>query len=140
MPSILQHPMPRTLPATPEEKEPLVDASDRRCQTQDVLLSTKEPDVTAKNSQHDTARKANTLEMLDYKMSVWTHVCTDGSSDAAVKRWERDPVAMAKRCQGRRLQVRCQATTGLNLLFCMKLADFSSQRHHPVLYRLPFRL
>ena len=38
-------------------------------------------------SQHDTACKANTLEMLDrdYNTTVWTHFYTDGSSDAAVR-------------------------------------------------------
>ena len=40
-------------------------------------------------------------------------------------------LAVAKHFQGRWLQVRCQATTGPNLLLCMQLPDFSAQTHHP---------
>ena len=45
------------------------------------------PKCTTKNSRHDTARKASTLEMLDrdYNTSAWTHVYIHGSSDAAVR-------------------------------------------------------
>ena len=40
-------------------------------------------------------------------------------------------LAVAKHFQGCWLQVHCQATTGLNLLLCMKLPDLA-QRHHPL--------
>ena len=72
---------------TPEERGPLVDADDWRCQTQDVFFSAEVSGVTTKNSQHDTARKAGTLEMLDcdFNTPVGPHVYTDGSSDAAVR-------------------------------------------------------
>ena len=52
-----------------------------------MLFSTKVSGVTTKDSQHDTASKVSCLEMLDrdYNTPVWTHVYTDGSSDAAVR-------------------------------------------------------
>ena len=125
-----------TLRAIPEEREPLVDAGDWRCQMQDMLFSTEVPGATTKNSQQDTARKASTVEMLDqdYSTSLWTHVCTDGSFDAAVRKsgsGVHARLAMAKHFEGRWLRVLCQATTGSNSLLCMKLPDFSAQRHHP---------
>ena len=54
---------------------------------QAVLFSAEVPRVATKNSQHDAACKASTLEMLDqdYNTSVWTHVCTDGPSDASFR-------------------------------------------------------
>ena len=84
-----------------------------------------------KNNQHDTALKASTLEMLDqdYNTSVWTHVYTDGSSDAAVRiagSGSTSASAMAKHVQGRWLRVRCQATSEPKLLVVLDAARLLS--------------
>ena len=75
------------LPSTPEEREPLQDAEEWDIQQDKVLFVTDIPGVTSKGDQPDHMLKTLTLEMLheQYNATVWTHVYTDGSADAAIK-------------------------------------------------------
>ena len=75
------------LPNTPEEREPLRDAEEWDDQQGAILYATDVPGVTKKGDQPDHVLKTHTLEMLHtkYDASVWTHVYTDGSADAAIK-------------------------------------------------------
>lgn len=75
------------LPSTPEEREPLQDAEEWNNQPDRVQYVTEVPGVTKKGEQPDHMLKTLTLEMLheNYNATVWTHVYTDGSADAAIK-------------------------------------------------------
>ena len=68
-------------------------------------------------------------------MRTHVYTYTDRSSDAAARKKVgaglTSALAMAKHFQGRWLRVRCQATTGRNLLLCIKLLDSSTHRHDP---------
>ena len=106
---------------------------DVRCKMWSSLLWCQE----SHNSQQDTAHKAYTHWKCWIEMT--THQCGPISTlmDPLIQQSETavagstSALAMAKHFQGRRLWACCEATTRLSILLCMKLLDFSAQRHHP---------
>ena len=71
----------------PSAQEPLQTAEAWNPGPQNLTHISEVPGVTKKGVQLDAALKALTQEMLQdqYNTTHWTHVYTDGSSDAEVK-------------------------------------------------------
>ena len=128
----------------PWRKEPLADANDWICQMQDVLFSTQVTGVTTKNSRHDTAHKASTLDILDQDYT--THQCglmtvlmdplMQQSETAGAEVGSTSASAIAKHFQGHWLQQL------LNRTYCSAWSCQISQPRDttPAPYCLSYRL
>ena len=124
------------LRATPEERDPPVDADDWRCRTQDMLFFTENQEY-----QQRTVNMTQPTRLAHWKcwikttsyqcglLSVLINPLVQQSETVGVG--SASALAMTKHFQGCWLQVCWQATSGPNLLLYMKLPDFSAQRHHP---------
>ena len=83
----LKHTHRDTLPSAQEEQEPFQHAEAWNPGSHNLTCISEVPGVTKKGDQLDSALNALTQEMLQhqYNTTHWTHVYTDGSSDAEVR-------------------------------------------------------